>query len=67
MKGRFSYEALAAAVTDDLKTQEITAEVMLGHVDVHAPDVAEVSSANHESRCRESTTPRECHFLPMQR
>lgn len=48
-EGRSVIEALAAAVTDDLQTRGLADEVMLGHVDVQHPDVAEVLSAlGHE-------------------
>lgn len=48
-EGRTVIEALAAAVTEDLQTRGLADEVMLGHVDVQHPDVAEVLSAlGHE-------------------
>lgn len=43
-EGRRVIEALAAAVTEDLVSRGLAAEVMLGHVDVQHPDVAEVLS-----------------------
>lgn len=44
-EGRTVIEALAAAVTEDLRTRGLADEVMLGHVDVQDPDVAEVLAA----------------------
>lgn len=44
-EGRTVIEALAEAVTEDLHTRGLADEVMLGHVDVQHPDVAEVLSA----------------------
>ena len=44
-EGRKVIEALACAVTEDLHCRGLAAEVMLGHVDVQHPDVAEVLSA----------------------
>ena len=44
-EGRTVIEALAQAVTDDLRARGLADEVMLGHVDVQHPDVAEVLSA----------------------
>ncbi|WP_309130440.1 sirohydrochlorin chelatase [Brevibacterium sp.] len=44
-EGQRVIEALAAAVTVDLRQRGIAEEVMLGHVDVQTPDVAEVLSA----------------------
>ncbi|GAA1847616.1 sirohydrochlorin chelatase [Brevibacterium marinum] len=49
-EGRRVIEALAAAVTEDLISRGLAEEVMLGHVDVQHPDVAEVLAAlPHES------------------
>lgn len=49
-EGRRVIEALASAVTEDLLSRGLAQEVMLGHVDVQHPDVAEVLSAlPHES------------------
>lgn len=44
-EGRMAIEALVAAVADDLHARSLAGEVMLGHVDVQNPDVAEVLSA----------------------
>ncbi|SMY04804.1 MULTISPECIES: sirohydrochlorin chelatase [unclassified Brevibacterium] len=44
-EGRRVIEALASAVTEDLLSRGLAQEVMLGHVDVQQPDVAEVLSA----------------------
>lgn len=44
-EGRRVIEAFAAAVTEDLISRGLAEEVMLGHVDVQHPDVAEVLSA----------------------
>ena len=41
-QGQRLIEALAARVTVDLRARGLVAEVMLGHVDVQNPDVAEV-------------------------
>ncbi|MCI4010055.1 CbiX/SirB N-terminal domain-containing protein [Brevibacterium sp. ZH18] len=43
-EGRAVIEALAAAVASDLQARGLAGEVMLGHVDVQHPDVAEVLS-----------------------
>lgn len=44
-EGRTVIEDLAAAVAEDLRSRGVAKEVMLGHVDVQHPDVAEVLSA----------------------
>lgn len=44
-EGRAVIEDLAAAVAHDLRTRGLAEHVMLGHVDVQQPDVAEVISA----------------------
>ncbi|TSI11661.1 sirohydrochlorin chelatase [Brevibacterium aurantiacum] len=44
-EGRRVIEALASAVSEDLHCRGLVVEVMLGHVDVQHPDVAEVLSA----------------------
>lgn len=44
-EGRRVIEGFAAAVADDLRTRGLAEEVMLGHVDVQHPDVAEVLAA----------------------
>ncbi|GAA1535142.1 MULTISPECIES: sirohydrochlorin chelatase [Brevibacterium] len=44
-EGSAVIEALAQAVTEDLRARGLADEVMLGHVDVQHPDVAEVLSA----------------------
>lgn len=49
-EGRRVIEALASTVTEDLLSRGLAREVMLGHVDVQHPDVAEVlSDLPHES------------------
>lgn len=44
-EGRTVIEDLAAAVAHDLRSRGLAEEIMLGHVDVQQPDVAEVLSA----------------------
>lgn len=49
-EGRTVIEALAAAISEDLATRGLVGGVMLGHVDVQRPDVAEViSTLPHDS------------------